>query len=97
MDLSKASDCIPHELPIAKIDSFGLDKTSLRLMLDYLTNCKQRTKIGSAFSTWYDISTGVAQGSIIGPLLFIIFINALSFFITESEVCNFADDNTLHS
>ena len=72
-------------------------KRSLRLLLDYLTNRKQRTKIGSSFSSWYDINTGVPQGSIFGPLLFSKFINDLIFSITKSKVCNFADDNTLYS
>ena len=66
-------------------------------MLDCLTNRKQRTKIGSAFSSRYDIGTGAPQGSIVGHLLFNIFINDSFCSITKSEVCNFADDNTLYS
>ena len=97
MDLSKVCDCIPHELLIAKLHCYGVNNTSLKLLLDYLTNRKQRTKIGSSFSSWHDIDTGVLQGSMLGPLLFNILINDLLVSTTKSEVCNFADDNTVYS
>ena len=80
VDLSKAYDCIPHNLLIGKLERYGKDKASLRLLLDYLTRRKQLTKIGSLFSSWCHINTGVPQGSILCPLLFNIFINDLFFF-----------------
>ena len=55
MDLSKAYDCISPELLIAKLHSYGVIKNSLKLILNYLSKHKQRTKIGSSVSTWYDI------------------------------------------
>ena len=62
-----------------------------------MSSRKQRTKIGSADSNWSKILRGIPQGSILGPLLFNIFINDIFFFIEKSEICNFADDNTLYS
>ena len=56
MDLSKAYDCILHELLIAKLKYYGIENGSLQLLLDDLTNQKQKTKIGSSFSSWCDIS-----------------------------------------
>ena len=97
MDLSKAYDCIPHDLLIAKLEAYGLDTCALKLVYSYLTNRKQRVKVGSAYSTFQNISTGVPQGSVLGPLLFNIFINDLFFTDLESEICNFADDTTIYA
>ena len=97
MDLSKTYDWISHELFIAKLHSYGVTKNSLKLILDCLSRRKQRTKISSSVSTWYDIITGVPQGSVLGTLPFNISINGLFLFLKRPHVCNFADDNTLYS
>ena len=83
-DLSKAFDCIMHDLLIAKLQAYGFDNDSLKFICNYLVDREQRVKINSSFSTWSKIEYGVPQGSILGPLLFNI--NTLDMLFEQKDV-----------
>ena len=68
MDFSKAYSCLPHDLLIAKFEAYGIGKPGSKLLLNYLSNRKQHTKVNFSYSDWYDIIKGVLQASILGPL-----------------------------
>ena len=94
-DLSKAFDYILHDLLIAKLAAYGFDYQFLKIMESFLSNRQQRTKSNSAFSHYSEIIYGVPQGSILGPLLFNIYICDIFFDIIECDIASYADDNTI--
>ena len=96
-DLSKAFDCLNHELLIAKLNAYGFSISALLFIHSYLTDSKQRVKVNGSFSTWTKTVLGVPQGSVLGPLLFNIYLNDPFMFLEETEICNYADDTAIYA
>ena len=97
MDLSKAFDCIRHDLLIPKLHAYGFSREALLLVYSYLENRQQRVKINGSFSSYKHLRFGVPQGSVLGPLFFNIYINDLLLSIQETDICNYADDTTIYT
>ena len=92
-DLSKAFDCLVHDLLIAKLNAYGFDYISLKLIHSYLTGRLQRVRVNASYSSWRKIDAGVPQGSVLGPELYNINSNDLFLFLLL-EIANYADDNS---
>ena len=95
IDLSKAFDTLDHNILISKLQHYGIKGTALQLQLSYLSNRKQFVQYGDILSLKTDILMGVPQGSILGPLLFIIYINDMVHASELFKLIKFADDTTL--
>ena len=95
LDLSKAFDTLNHEILLNKLNHYGVSNIELTFFRNYLSNRKQFVQMGDTKSSFEYIKTGVPQGSILGPLLFILYINELSSVSTFFKTVTYADDTTL--
>ena len=96
IDFAKAFDSVPHERLLLKLEAIGITGALLQWFQAFLTTRRQRVVINGQFSNWSKVSSGVPQGSILGPLLFILYINDISS-IVNARAKLFADDVTLYA
>ena len=97
MDLSKAFNSLNRELLIAKLKAYGVDSNSVTFMKSYLTNRLQRCKINNSYSEWGKVLNGVPQGSVLGSLLFNIFLSDIFLSLQKYDLANCVDDSTLYT
>ena len=95
-DLKKAFESVPHSLLLDKISATGLHPVLVQWIGAYLTSRSQRTVVGGSASSWDPVLSGVPQGSILGPLWFIIYVNGISELTLNSKLMLYADDMLLY-
>jgi len=96
-DFEKAFDKVPHRQLLSKLKSYKIHHTIIKWIKNFLSGSKQRVRVDGEFSCWADVLSGIPQGSILGPLLFIIFINDLvDFCEINPKLYLFADDAKLY-
>ena len=94
-DFSKAFDCVPHQRLLVKLKSYGISGTTLQWVRSFLSGRTQRVAINGTFSSFQPVTSGVPQGSVLGPLLFLLYINDIGNPI-NSSIRLFADDCILY-
>lgn len=94
-DLSKAFDCVDHGILLSKMECYGFRGLALEWFRSYLTGRNQRVLLGGSYSEKRFIDRGVPQGSVLGPVLFLLYINDLCYLRMQGRIIQFADDTTI--
>ena len=97
IDFKKAFDCVQHDILAHKVDTLSLGQNIVDWLKDYLRNRKQQVMAKNCISASLDVKQGIPQGSIIGPIMYIIYTNDISNIIKHSRVTLYADDTVLYS
>ena len=95
MDFSKAFDTVNHEILLAKLKLLGIKNNNFSWLENYLTDRKQCTLVAGTTSEFMKITCGVPQGSILGPLLFLLYVNDMPDVVKDSSIYLYADDTVL--
>lgn len=95
IDIKKAFDTIDHEIILQKLAKYGVDQDALKWLKSYLANRLQQCNVNNHLSSTSPLNCGVPQGSIIGPLLFLIFINDLPNCLSLGSPRMYADDTNV--
>ena len=94
LDFAKAFDAVPHERLFIKLSAYGVQGSVLQWIRQFLSNRKQRVGVAGSFSTWAEVSSGVPQSSVLGPILFVCFIDDMPE-VVRSFIYMYADDSKI--
>ena len=96
LDFQKAFDKVPHKRLLFKLEDLCINDCLLKWVRDWLGDRKQRVVVGGSVSSWNGVTSGVPQGSVLGPLLFVVYINDLDHAVGVSRIKKFADDTKVY-
>ena len=96
IDLRKAFDTVNHKILCNKLKSYGIRNNNLNWITNYLFNRTQETLVNGKRSNSLPVNCGVPQGSVLGPLLFLVYVNNMSKVLTQVKYCLYADDTVLY-